>query len=326
MIDFFRRLNPVSLLLIVVVAAFLRLGVLLQLPDHLTFTLFETYAGSLFAIPADDLFSPSANLFFATIITIVQAIIFNRLINNYNLLGKPSFLPGLMYVTVSSMLIPFVVLSPALLCNFLTLWLLSKFLIIYRQDEARSILYDSGMIIGIGTLIYFPFIGMIPLLWVALIIFRPFDWREWIAGLTGFFTIYFFLGIAYYLNDSFQHFAQLKIPLAKAFPSLFKVKLYDYIVLAPIAVTLVLGIFTLQSKLNRSSVHIRKSYLIIFIMLIFILLSFYVKPEYHVYHFVLTATPLAVFMSHYFMNASKRWFYESLYILLLAFIVYFQFV
>lgn len=326
MIDFFRRLNPISLLIVVIVAAFLRLGVLLQLPDQLEFTLFETYAGSLFAIPASTLFSPIANLFFATIVTITQAIIFNRLINNYNLLGKPSFLPALMYVTVSSLLIPFVVLSPALLCNFLMLWLISKFLSVYRQDEARSVMYDSGLIIGIGTLIYFPFIAMIMMLWIALIIFRAFDWREWVAGLMGFLTVYFFLGIAYFLTDSFSELASIKVPLAVTFPRLFKVNIYDYIVLAPILVTLVLGFFSLQQKLNRSSVHIRKSYLILFIIFLFVLLSFYLKPEYHVYHFVLTTTPIAVFMAHYFMNASKRWFYESLYLLLVAFIVYFQFV
>jgi len=326
MIDFFRRLNPISLLIVIIIAAFLRLGVLLQLPEHLEFTLFETYAGSLFAIPSGELFSPSANLFFATIITVVQAVIFNRLVNNYNLLGKPSFLPALMYVTVSSLLIPFVVLSPALLCNFLTLWLLSKFLTIYRQEEARSVMYDSGLIIGIGTLIYFPFIGMIPMLWIVLIIFRPFDWREWVAGIFGFLTIYFFLGVAYYLNDSFQKFAQLKVPLAAAFPHLFKVNIYDYIVLAPVLVILGLSIFTLQQRLNRSSVHIRKSYLTIFISSIFCILSFYIKPEYHVYHFVLVAAPISLFMAHYFMYSSKRWLYEGLYLVLLGFIVYFQFV
>ncbi|WP_207533797.1 DUF6427 family protein [Desertivirga arenae] len=326
MIDFFRRLNPVSLLIIIIIAAFLRVGVLLQLPEHLEFTLLETYAGTLLSIPSGELFSPSANLFFATIITISQAVIFNRIVNNYNLLGKPSFLPGLMYVTVSSLLVPFVVLSPALLCNFLMLWLFSKFLVIYRKEEARSVMYDSGMIIGLGTLIYFPFIGMIPMLWIALIIFRPFEWREWASGIIGFFTIYFFLAAAYYLNDSFQQFAQLKVPLAAAFPSLFKLNIYDYIVLAPVLVVLVLSVYTLQTKLNRSSVHIRKSYLIVFIQAIFSILSFYIKSEYHAYHFILTVAPISLFMAHYFMYAGKRWLYESMYLILLGFIIYFQFV
>jgi len=327
MIDFFRKLNPISLLILVAIAFFLRIGIMLQLPEEINFTFLENYGGALISISSSSsLFSPGANVFFAMVVCLCQAVIFNRMINNYNLLGKPSFLPALMYVTVSSMLMPFMVLSPALLCNFLMLWLISKFFNIYRSEEARSVMFDSGMIIGIGTLIYFPFIAMVPLLWVALIIFRPFDWREWVAGIVGVATIYFFLAVAYFLSGSFDQFANLKVPLAAAFPRFLNIKLYDYIVLSPVVVILSLGVITLQQRLSRSSVHVRKAYLVLFVLAIFSILSFYIKTEYHVYHFLLAVAPVSVFMAHYFMNASKRWFYEGLYILLLGFIIYFQFI
>lgn len=325
MIDFFRKLNPIGLIILVAIAVFLRLGIFLQLPETLEFTFWENYVGTLFHVSLDSLFDPSANVFSAMVITLVEAVIFNRIVNHYNLLGKPSFLPALMYVTASSMLLPFVTLSPALLCNFLMLWLISKFLSIYRKTEARSVMFDSGMIIAVGTLLYFPFIGMVPVMWIALSVFRPFNWREWVAGLVGFFTIYFFLGVIYYLNDSFEKFYHLKVPLAAQFPNLLQVNFYDFIVLVPIILILVLSVISLQQKMNRSGVHVRKSYLILFVTAIFSLLSFFIKPDYQVYHFLLAVPPLAVFMANYFMNASKRWFYESLYLLLLAFIVYFQF-
>ncbi|WP_256010736.1 DUF6427 family protein [Desertivirga xinjiangensis] len=326
MINFFRKLNPISILILIIIALLLRLGIFLQLPETLEFTFLENYGSALFSISSTNLFNPASNVFFALVITIIQAIIFNRMVNAYNLLSRPSFLPALMYVTASSMLLPFLVLSPALICNFLMLWLIWRFLSIYRSVEARSVMFDSGMIIGFGTLIYFPFIVMIPLLWVALTIFRPFDWREWISGIIGFITIYFFLGVGYYLLGSFDKFYQLEVPLAATFPGLFNIKLYDYIVLAPLAVILILSCISLQSKLKRSSVHVRKAYLIMLIVAVFAVLSFYIKPEYHVYHFMLAVPPIAVFMSHYFMNATKAWFFESLYVVLLGSIVYFQFV
>jgi hypothetical protein len=40
---------------------------------------------------------------------------------------------------------------------------------------------------------------------------------------------------------------------------------------------------------------------------------------------VLCSVPAAVFFAYYFLHAGKKWFYESLYILLLAGILYFQF-
>jgi hypothetical protein len=54
-------------------------------------------------------------------------------------------------------------------------------------------------------------------------------------------------------------------------------------------------------------------------------ISFYVKSEFHLNHFLLCAVPAAIFFSYYFLYASARWFYESLFLILMIGIVYFQF-
>src|SRR5690606_19950614 len=113
------------------------------------------------------------------------------IINKYNILGKPSYLTALLYVTLASMLTPFLTLSPTIICNFLLIWMIEKFLFIYRRTEINSVMYDLGLIVAVGTLFYFPFIAMFLLLWISLIILRPFNWREWIAGVLGFVTVYF---------------------------------------------------------------------------------------------------------------------------------------
>jgi hypothetical protein len=53
--------------------------------------------------------------------------------------------------------------------------------------------------------------------------------------------------------------------------------------------------------------------------------TFYTKAGFQLNHFLLCAVPAAVFFAYYFLHASGKWFYESLYILLLIMIVYFQF-
>jgi len=54
-------------------------------------------------------------------------------------------------------------------------------------------------------------------------------------------------------------------------------------------------------------------------------LSFYVKTPFTLNHFLLCTVPLAVFFAYYFLYAKSKWFYESLYLLLLISIIYFQF-
>ena len=324
MINLFRTLNPINLLMLVILAVILRSGILLNPPETLDFTLFESYASVLFNLPSESLFSVETNLFLALLLTLIQAALFNKVVNEYNLLGKQSYLPALMYVTGSSLLVHFLVLTPVLVCNFLVIWMLNKFLSIHRKDSAQSVMFDLGMIIAVGTLIYLPFIAMMVLLWISLIIFRPFNWREWIVGIIGFVTIYFFIAVAYYWTDSLEELRSFKVPLAMEF-KLPVINIYNYLVLIPLLLILFLSVISLQQKLYRSYVHIRKSYLMLFFVFVFSLLSFFITQEYPIYHFLLAVPAVAVFMGFYFISANKRWFYESLYLVLVGCIVYFQF-
>ena len=326
MINQFRSLSTVNLFYLVIISIVLRLGIFSQLPESLKFNFIEPFAWLMINMPSQSLFSPLANVSIATILTLIQAITLNRIVNNYNILGKPTFLPALMYVTGASILMPFLVLNPVIVCNFFILWMITKFFSIYHKNEARSVMFDLGMIVAVGTLIYFPFIAMMPLLWISLIIFRPFNWREWTAILLGFITIYFFLAVFYYMNDSLDKFYQIWLPLTNHFPTNININLYDYIVLFPVIIIFVLSALSLRQNFFRSFVHVRKSFQILFFMFLLGMLSFYLKPEIELYHFLLGLAPAAVFMAYYFLNARTRWFYETLYLLLVGFIIYFQLV
>ncbi len=325
MIEQFRSLNPLNIFLLIVVAVILRLGVLIDLPDQFNLDFVEPFARFLIRIPLENSLSPFANILAALLIAIVQAFIFNKIINQYNLLGKPTFLPALMYISATSLFAPFILLSPALICNFILLWMTEKLLSIYRRTELRPVMFDIGMMIAAGTLIYFPFIAMAPLLWISLLIFRPFNWREWIAGIIGFVTIYFFLAVYYYWNDSLDQFYSIWLPLTSRFPVNFNINWYDYLVLIPVALILVMGILQLQNSFFRSFVQTRKSFQLLFFMFVLALVSFYLKTDYKIYHFVLCVPPAAVLMAYYFAKAGKkRWIYEGLFLILAGSIIYFQ--
>jgi len=101
MINQFRTINPINILLLLIVAVLIRVGVLFNLPESLKVVLVEPYTGVLLQLPAD-FFSPFSSVFYALVISVIQALILNRLVNSYNLLPKPTFLPALMYVTLTT--------------------------------------------------------------------------------------------------------------------------------------------------------------------------------------------------------------------------------
>jgi len=325
MIDQFRKYTPLNILLLSVVGVLLCLGVFTHLPEGLTPVFFEPAISNFTGKLYQGTVSPELNAVITLALTIVQALLINQVVNTANLVGRPSFLAALMYLALASLILPFLVLSPILICNFLSIWMLSKLLSLYRRTEIKPLMFDLGMIVALGSLVYFPFIVMLLLLWGALIIFRPFDWREWLAAFIGFITIYFLLGVLYFWLDQLDIFYRIWLPLTHPFPTSVHIEMYDYLVLVPVILILVLFLFTLRQNFFKSVVHIRKSFQLLFCMLLLTVPSFYLNAELAVNHFLLCVPPIAIYMAYYFNYATKRWFYESVFALLLLTSIYFQF-
>ncbi|HEY4194395.1 MAG TPA: beta-carotene 15,15'-monooxygenase, partial [Mucilaginibacter sp.] len=160
MIKLFRSFNPVNIVWLAVFLFLMRLSFAYFLPAKVGFPFVELFSRLLIPVSYQYPIPPIVNLFSASVLVFIQAILINYLVNQYNLLGKSTFLPALMYITLSGLFIPFLMLSPPLICNFLVIWMMFKMFELYNGDDTKSISYDLGMIVAIGAMIYLPFIYM----------------------------------------------------------------------------------------------------------------------------------------------------------------------
>lgn len=325
MINQFRKHTQFNIALLIILGIILSIGVFFHLPDNLVPVLFEPAISNFTGQIVKNDITPEFNVLLTLALTITQALLLNQIINEYGLIGRPSFLPALLYVTLASLILPFLVLSPVMIVNFLSIWMLQKLLSIYRRGDIKSVMYDLGLIVALGSLIYFPFIAMILLLWLSLYIFRPFNWREWIIPIVGVVTIYFLLGAIYFLLDRTEQFYQIWLPITRLTPSSISIDRHDALILIPLILIAVLFLITLRQYFFKSVVHIRKSFALLFCMLLLAVLSFLLTDEPHLHHFLLCVSPLAVYFSYYFNYAGVRWIYESVFALLLLSILYLQF-
>lgn len=326
MIELFRRYTPTNLIYLIPIAALLCIGAFINVPEDLRAVFFEPALSNLLGNIYETSITPQASIVIALTLTILQGVLLNHIISKYNLLGKANYLTALIYVTLASIITPFLTLSSTLLCNFLLIWLIDKLLSIYRAGDIKAILFDTGLIIAVGTLFYFPFIAMFPAIWIALVIFRSFNWREWIAGVMGFITIYFLLFIIYLWFDMLEAFKNIWTPLTRTFPTSLNIDLYDYWVLLAPSIILLLFIISLRQNFFKSLVFIRKSFQLLFFMLLLSIISFYLNNNLEEFHFLLCVAPLAIYMAYYFTHAKIRWLYESAYALLFLAILYFQWI
>lgn len=320
-----RKFTPINIFWVCVIGTFLCLVAFLHLPEQLQPFFLEPAVDNLLNIPFGKNLSPQSNVIITLILTLLQAFFLNRIINHYNFLGKPSFLTALLFMTLVSVFLPFLILSPTLLCNFITIWMLDKLFNIYKQPDVKLLMFDLGMIVAVGSLIYFPFIVMLLLLWIALIVFRPFIWREWITPILGFGVVYFLLGVVYYWYDRFEEFLAIFKPFANPLPTGLNVDYHDYLVLIPLVIAMFLFLLVIKEQYFRSIIHLRKSFQLLFYMLILIGASFYLNEKININHFLLCAPPLAIYLAYYFSYAKIKWLYEGIYVVIILTILYFQF-
>lgn len=325
MVSAFRNFNPLNIFWLALWLIALRICYLFTGPSQVEFILVESFARSLLPITYGHVLSLPTDMLLAGIIVFVQALLLNYVVNFYNLLNKSTFLPAFMYITISSLFTPFLILSPPLICNFLVIWMLFKLLSFYKNGDIKSTTYDLGMIVAVGSIFYLPYIYFFIVIWIGLLVFRPFDWRDWVAALTGYVTIFFFLAVFYYLTDHLHDFYKIWLPLGTRFPNRININYNNYLLLIPVTLILVLCLLKLQGNFFRSYILVRKTFQLLFFTFIIAGLAFYVKADFQLNHFLLCAVPIAIFFSYYFLYATTRWFYETVYFLLFIGIIYFQF-
>lgn len=281
---------------------------------------FQEFSRHLLLQSTNALLGLSQSKLIGFLILFSQALLFNKVVNDHNLLGKPSFLPGLLFVVSASFTDVLGGLSPVLLVNFLVIWLLNQFLLSYRRPDARSLAFDMGLLVGLGTIIYLPFLSFSLIIWLGLLIFRPFNWREWAMPLLGLATVVFFLWFYYYWNGASTNFSERWISSLHLAP--FKALPYAVVLLA--AGIGLLALVQLRTNFFRSVVHIRKSFQLLSALFGLVVLSANLSPGIQLNHYVLATVPVSVLMAYYFMHATKSWVYETIFIVMLGLILYSQ--
>ena len=324
MINLFRRAQPSNLIFLLIIILLLRVAILLNPLIYDDLIIYKPFAKILTFFTFDFLSNPVANILFTGFIVFIQSIIFGRIITRYNFFNKTSYIPELMFAVLSSLFTPFLTFSPIIICNFLLLWILDRIFSLYRTSSTLSSVFDMSLIISIGSLIYFPFLFIFPIIWISLLIFRPFSWREWTASLIGLTIPYIFLGTWYFWNDDFSDFYNIWLPFKFTVPQALAIDQEAYLALIPLAIILLLSLNSVRVMFFKNVIQVRKSLQSLGILVVIIGASFLLLPNMRINHLMLAIAPLAVFLTFYFNNARVRWFYESLFMLLILSIFYFQ--
>ncbi len=270
-----------------------------------------------------------------TIISIIllfmNALLINELIFRYKIFNLTCQLPGLIYILIACSFESWSHLSPAMMTNTLFILLLNRILGLGREQIALVSVFDIGLYVGIGSLLYFPFIVHLITLYIGVTLLRPFVLREWLAGLAGVLTPYFLAGTYYYWQGSFIQFfnGHLIEPIRNGLPTpVFTPYFTIWAGGSLLVMIFLIALVNLQRLFLKSTIQLRKSYTLILWALLFTSASLLLNETLRFAHFSSIAVPLAFIATHFFMTIEQKKTVETVHtVLFVTFIIlqYMQF-
>jgi hypothetical protein len=254
----------------------------------------------------------------AWLLITAQAIHFNKIIIDYEVLYKASNLPSLIYVVVASLIPVFIGFHPVLFVNSILLFALERIFRLYKNPAPLMLDYDICFLISLASLFYLPCILFTFFFFISLLVLRPFSWRDWLVSIMGLATPWFLLlTIFYVLDQTPQLFNSFSITRLQTVINLnagaAKPALYTLIA---VGVLLLLSLNKLRANYFKNVIRTRSFQIVVLFMLLFSIVIIIVPYEKSLFRFALTSIPASLFISYYFLASKKVWYFETLFLLL----------
>jgi hypothetical protein len=259
----------------------------------------------------------------AFVLLYVQSLLVNFLVNEYRMISRHNYLPGMAYLLITSLLPEWNYLSSPLVATTLIIWMFIKLFKLYNLPNARPQVYNIGLLAGISSYLYFPSAAFILCILLGLMILKPFRLNEIILFLLGCLTPYYFYGIYLFLSDAlnFRNFIphlSFKVPVLKN-------SIWLAVSTLLLAIPFLMGGYFLQLQMRKMLIQVRKDWSI---LLLYLLLAFFVpfiNGNQSFYAWVLLAAPFAAFHACGYFYQPRMLISQVLFFGMTGYILYLQY-
>ena len=261
----------------------------------------------------------------ANIIIFLTANFINRLIIQNRLSKHLTLLPGLFFILITAIIPTGLILSPAILSLFFILLAVINLHRTYKNREFSVHIFNSGLYLGIGFIIY----PSISFLWffglIALLNMRSFKITEFLIYCSGCFTPLFLLSAKYYWNDNFGLINEY-FQLSPGFLMIFNGFDLKSILYLSTALMLIIFIILNYNKYTmKSSIQVQKKIDILYWFMLFSFLMMFFGDNIGYSHFFLLAFPLGVFIGLSYEKMKNSLMAELIHVVLIIGILFIHF-
>lgn len=262
----------------------------------------------------------------STLLIIFTSFIIGQLVSKFKLMQDAQLFPSLFYILFCGLHIRTLEFSAILIANvFFSMSLLQLFQI-YQKKHVPVTLFNFGLLIGLASLFYLPYIYYLFIGIIGLIILRGFKPRELFQILGGFANVYILLFFILFLLNIHGEFYQNQIA-AFFRPFIFSMKFQNEgWVLFGITITCIFYTIANYSYFQiKKSIIVQKIFDILFWCLLISLFSnFFLRID-NPAHLIMAFTPLAILCGLLFSRLKNPLIAETLHLFFIMISLFLQF-
>lgn len=289
-----------------------------------TFFIFDFYPSPIYSpLQFIEYSSPEISVIISFILLVLSGFLLVRLNVRFFFIQTRTQLPALFFILICSSLIPLQRLNPVSVSVIFLIIAVFKIFDTYKKEKLCYNFFDAALLISVGSMFYFNLIFLIVIIWIGLIILRPFIWREWVFTLIGIIIPYIILFFYYYLME-------LDInSLFGTYKSYFLYKRYDisfnlsykllalyYLLMLVISSIYMIGVYPVKK------IYARKYFMFFLWLFIAALAIYFVVPSAGYEMIIIASLSVSFLLTHFFVNVKLNWINSSLFDMFFGLLIY----
>lgn len=254
----------------------------------------------------------------ALLLLLLQAFIFNQLLENHRLTPLNQLLPAALYVLMMSSAVLLLQPNIILLVNLIMLLLIHNVYAMYGTQQPYSRVFNAGLLCGIAALLYAPALYFIFFIWLSMLVFQNFSIRAFSISVAGLATPFLFIAVYYFWNDDLlMKFDQFSAGIFAHIPVAYSFNAYAYVIWALFVMLLFTGLNEMFRRITAGTIELRRKFRVLLFFLLLVLATIPFAGSELPFHLMLALIPLVAFLAASLSQTKKLFFSE----LMLAFIL-----
>jgi len=252
----------------------------------------------------------------ALVLILFQGLLFNGIINQYNLLATRSYLPGIIYLLVIANFPDNQILHAVF---FSTLLVILSWNLMINADFAQSSMasyFNSSVLLGLSTLLYPNYIYFVIILFASTFSNRVPKIREFAMIFTGILLVWYFYFSLFFIFTGKLEISGLEFKIHFSVKDLHKLKTSQILFFVYFSILTIISGLQASRALANQKIQTRRNFKILFLWILLATLIFFLtSTEYEIIYLV--AIPVSSVVAMFFSDLRYKWLKEIAFMLLL---------